>query len=65
MKKLWFSITCFIAALFLPIILIVFACIDIDMFVYGSILVSSFSTSLILVIIGVANQPRKENKHDN
>lgn len=65
MKKLWVSIICFIAALifFVMMILSIFIFNE-DLFIYISLYISSFSTVLILIIMGVASLPDKGDKNE-
>lgn len=61
MKKWWFSIVCWAAALVCTIYPLVCLLLnEYDVFVSGAFMISSFGTSILLIILGVANQPRKE-----
>ncbi len=63
MKKWWFSIICWVVAIGLGIYsLIALIWFDNDLFFRTTQIISSLSSILLLIIIGVANQPQKENK---
>jgi uncharacterized ion transporter superfamily protein YfcC len=62
-KKWWFSIVMFIFALIILIYGIVVLCLgEIELFYQGGILASYSIMTLIVLLIGLANVPKKENK---
>ena len=65
MKKWWFSIVCYVVACILIIYPIVGAWfLDDEVWFVTTQIISVSSSSLLLIIIGVANQPRKENEDE-
>ena len=65
MKKWWFSIVCWVIALAFPIYTIIaIGLFDEETLFYTSILMNCITSSSIFLVIGVANQPRKENKDE-
>lgn len=61
MKKWWFSIVMFIFALIILVYGIVMLCLgEIELFYQGGILASYSILTLIVLLIGFANMPRKE-----
>ena len=64
-KNWWFSIVCYIVAVLLAIYSIVGAWfLDDETWWMATQIISTLSSCLLLIIIGVANQPRKENKDE-
>ena len=60
MKKWWFSIVCYIFAVSLTIYSLVGAWfLDDDIWWKSTQIISMLSSMLLLIIIGVANQPQK------
>ena len=65
MKKWWFSIVCYISAILLAMYSIVGAWfLDDYVWFMTTQIISTFSSALLLIIIGVISQPRKENKDE-
>ena len=65
MKKWWFSIMMFIFALIILTYGIVMLCLgEIELFYQGGILATYGIMTLIVLLIGLANIPRKENKNE-
>ena len=65
MKQWWFSIVMFIFALIILVYGIVMLCLgEIKLFYQGGILASYSIMTLIVLLIGVTNMPRKENKDE-
>jgi len=65
MKKWWFSIVMFIFALIVLVYGIVMLCLgEIELFYEGGILASYSIMALIVLLIGLANTPKKENKDE-
>lgn len=63
MKKWWFSIICYVMACILLLFPIVGAWfLDYESWWVTTQIISVLSSCLLLIIIGVANQPRKDNK---
>lgn len=63
MKKWWFSIFCYLMAVLLPIYTIVATLFfDEELLFISLVLISSICPTLMFIVIGVANQPQKENK---
>lgn len=61
MKKYLFSIICFIIAASIPIYLLLAPLwVDNETFVYTAGVIGSFTTSILLMVVGMANMPRKE-----
>lgn len=61
LKKSWFSLICYITAILLLIFSIVGAWfLDDETWWMATQLISTLSSVLLLIIIGVANQPREE-----
>ena len=61
MKKWWFSIVMFAFALIILIYGIVMLCLgEIELFYQGGILASYSILALIVLLIGLADMPRKE-----
>lgn len=61
LKNWLFSILCYIIAIGLLIYIIVVMWIDYEVFFKTTQLISSLSPILLLIIIGIANQPKKGN----
>lgn len=62
MKKWWFSIVCYVVAVLLATYSIVGAWfLDDESWWITTQIISTLSSCLLLIIIGVANQPKKEN----
>lgn len=62
MKKWWFSIVCYTSAVLLAIYSAVGAWfLDDEIWWMTTQIISTLSSCLLLIIIGVANAPRKEN----
>ena len=65
MKKWWFSIICYITAILLAVYSIVGAWfLDDEIWWITTQIISTLSSALLLIIIGVVNQPRKESKDE-
>lgn len=65
MKKWWFAIVCYIVAILLAIYSVVGAWfLDKEIWWMTTQIISMLSSCLLLIIIGVANTPRKENKDE-
>ena len=65
MKKWWFSMVCYITAILLLIYSFVGAWfLDDETWWMTTQIISTLSSCLLLIIIGVANTPRKENKNE-
>ena len=63
MKKWWFSILMFVLALIILIYGIVMLCLgEIELFYQGGILASYSIMALLILIMSLANMPKKENK---
>lgn len=62
MKKWWFSILCYVCAIAITLFIVVgnFTIGNIDDYINILLILSSLSPILLLIIIGVANQPRKD-----
>lgn len=60
MKGLWFSVLNFATAIFITIFSLIMLFLDEDTFIRAALLSSVLGTSLILVLIGAANLPKKE-----
>ena len=62
MKNWWFSILMFIFALIILIYGIVMLCLgEIELFYQGGILATYGITAIIILLIGLAYTPKKEN----
>ena len=63
MKKWWFSILCYATAVGLTLFVVLgfFFFGNNDDFIYSLLMINCLSPVLLLIIIGVANQPKKEN----
>ena len=59
-KKWWFSILCFVTAIAITIYCTIIMFIDNDLFVRSTMLISSLTASLVIIVIGAANQPKNE-----
>ena len=65
LRKSWFSFICYITAILLAIYPIVGAWfLDDEIWWMATQIISTLSSCLLLIIIGVANMPRKENKDE-
>lgn len=65
LKKSWFSLICYITAILFEIYCLVGAWfLDDEIWWMTTQIISTLSSCLLLIIIGVANQPRKENKDE-
>lgn len=65
MKKWWFSILMFVFALIILAYGIVMLCIgEIELFYQGGILAAYAIMALIVLLVGLADVPKKENKDD-
>lgn len=65
MKKWWFSISMFLFSLIVLVYGIVVLCLgEIELFYQGGILAIYSILAIIVLLIGLANAPRKENKDD-
>ncbi len=65
LKKSWFSLICYITAILLAIYSIVGAWfLDDEIWWMTTQIISTLSSYLLLIIIGVANMPKKENKDE-
>lgn len=65
LKKSWFSLICYITAILLATYSIVGAWfLDDEIWWMTTQIISTLSSCLLLIIIGIANQPRKENKEN-
>lgn len=63
MRKYLFSIICFIIAVSIPIYLLLAPLwVDRETFIYTTSVIGSFTTSLLLIVVGAANMPRKEKR---
>ena len=63
MKKWWFSIVCYISAVLLAMYSIIGAWfLDDYVWFMTTQIISTLSSALLLIIIGVVNQPRKGKK---
>ena len=63
LKKSWFSFVCYITAILLAIYSIIGAWfLDDETWWMTTQIISTLSSCLLLIIIGVANQPRKEKQ---
>jgi hypothetical protein len=61
MRKWWFSIVCWAAALVCAIYpVLCFSLNDYDTFVSSAFMTSSFAISILLVALGIANRPEKD-----
>ena len=62
MKKWWFSIVMFIFSLIILIYGIVMICLGkTELFYQGGVLASYSIMAIIILLIGLANAPKKEN----
>lgn len=65
MKQWLFSIVMFVFALIILVYGIVMICLgEIELFYQGGVLASYSIMALIVLLIGLANKPRKENKDE-
>lgn len=63
MKSWWFSIVCYIGAVLLAAYSLVGAWfLDDEVWWMTTQIISTLSSCLLLIIIGLANTPKKENK---
>ena len=64
-KNWWFSILCFAVALGISIFVFIgnILLVSDDDFIYALLVINCLSPVLLLIIIGVANQPKKEKKN--
>ena len=62
MKKYLFSVICFVIAVSIPIYLLLAPLwVDNETFIYTASVIGSFTTSILLMVVGMANMPRKED----
>ena len=65
MKQWLFSIVMFVFALIILVYGIVMICLgEIELFYQGGVLASYSIMALIVLLIGLTNKPRKENKDE-
>ncbi|MBO7716022.1 MAG: hypothetical protein J6S85_20830 [Methanobrevibacter sp.] len=65
LKKTWFSLLCYISAILLAAYSLVGAWfLDDEIWWMTTQIISTLSCCLLLIVIGVANMPRKENKDE-
>ena len=65
MKKYLFSIIYIIVAVSIPIyLLLAIFWVDIEMLIYTSSVIGSFTTSILLMIVGMANMPKRRNLNE-
>ena len=65
MKKWWFSIAMFVFSLIILTYGIVMLCLgEIELFYQGGVLAIYGIMTLIVLLIGLVNMPRKENKDE-
>ena len=61
MKKYLFSIICFIIAISIMIYMLIAPFwVDVETFVYTASAIGMSTTSILLMVIGMANMPKKE-----
>lgn len=64
-KKWWFSILMFVFSLIILTYGIVMICIgEIELFYQGGILAAYAIMALVVLLVGLANAPKKENKDE-
>ena len=63
MKKWLFSIFCYVAALIVTLFAVLgYWILEEETYIYVILMVNALSPTLILIIIGIVNSPRKEKK---
>ena len=63
-KNWWFSIIMFMLAIAITLWVIIgyFVCADDDGFIYSLLMTNCLSPILLVIVIGVANMPKKEER---
>ena len=65
LKEWWFSIFCFVMAIVIPIYTIIaINLFEEELLIYLLVLLSCITPSLMFIVLGVANQPKKESKNE-